>query len=263
MDSEPILPVILLPGETLDDLHAGGVKIVQPKSGYRFSLDPLLLCAFAEIPARAKVADLGTGSGIIPLLLANAGKGRDFVGIELQTELAERAERSVQLNGLQERIRIVCADVLELPGEFVPGGFDAVVTNPPYRKPVSGRVAPGVERGAARHELAGGLTDFLRTSAFLLNNRGRFYVVYLAERLAELLDEMRTYRLEPKRLRTVHSRADKPAKLVLVEGRKNARSGLTVAAPLIVYREGKGREYTEEMEKIFEARNAKREKAIK
>jgi tRNA1Val (adenine37-N6)-methyltransferase len=242
------------PHETLDALRAGGVEILQPRDGYRFSLDPLLLCAFAEIGARARVCDLGTGSGVMPLLLAKAGKGREFVGIELQADLAERARRSVTLNGLEERIRIVRADLRDLPGEFAAASCDVVLTNPPYRKPSSGRVAPGVERGAARFELAGGLTDFLRTAAFLLNNGGRFYLIYLAERLAELCDEMRTFRLEPKRLRMVHSRAGEPAKLVLVEGRRNARPGLTVAAPLIVYKEGKGREYTEEMQGLFDTR---------
>lgn len=237
--------------ESLDRLCGGAVKILQPCGGYRFSLDPLLLSAFAEIPEGATVADLGTGSGVIPLLLAKAGKGRQFVGFELQMEVAERAARSVVLNGRAEQIRIVGADVRDLPEEFGAGSFDAVVTNPPYRKPTSGRVAPGAERGAARHELSGGLTDFLRTSALLLNNGGRFFIVYLAERLAELLDEMRTYRLEPKRMRLVHSRDGEAAKLVLVEGRKNARSGVKVEAPLIVYREGKGREYREEMEKLL------------
>jgi tRNA1Val (adenine37-N6)-methyltransferase len=239
--------------ETLDTLHSGRVQILQPQSGYRFSLDPLLLCAFARIPARARVADLGTGSGVIPLLLAKAGKGREFVGIELQPELADRAVRSVALNGLAERIRIVRADVRELPAELAAGSFAAVVCNPPYRKAGSGRVAPGAERGTARHELAGGLPDFLRAAACLLDHGGCFTIVYLAERLPELLEALRAFRLEPKRLRTVHSRAGEPAKLVLVEGRKNARPGLTVEAPLIVYREDKGRDYTAEMGKIFEA----------
>ena len=254
MTAEPNRNTELLPNESLDTLHAGGVKIIQPRTGYRFSLDPLLLTSFADISAQARVIDLGTGSGVIPLLLAQAGKGREFVGIELQEELAERAGRSVALNGLADRIRIVRADLRDLPAEFMAGSFAAAVTNPPYRKVASGRVAPGAERGAARHELAGGLTDFLRAAAFLLNNGGRFFVIYLAERLAELCDEMRTFRLEPKRLRTVHARAGDPAKLVLVEGRKNARPGLKVEAPLIVYKEGKGREYTEEMQGIFDAR---------
>jgi tRNA1Val (adenine37-N6)-methyltransferase len=229
------------------------MKILQSPDGYRYSLDPFLLSGFAAIPATARVADLGTGSGILPLLLARAGKGRAFVGFEVQAELAARAAQSVALNGREGVIRIVQADLRALPGEFGAGCFDAVVTNPPYRKPSSGRVAPGGERGAARHELAGGLSDFLRAAALLLNNRGHFFIVYLAERLAELLDEMRAFRLEPKRLRTVHARSGDAAKLVLVEGRKNAGPGLIVAAPLIIYREGRGREYTEEMEGIFSA----------
>ncbi len=227
------------------------LHILQSPAGYRYSVDPFLLSAFATLPATARVADLGTGSGILPLLLARSGKGGEFVGFEVQEEMAARAAQSVALNGLEGRVRIVRADVRDLPEAFAPGSFAAVVTNPPYRKPCNGRVAPGVERGAARHELAGGLTDFLRGAAFLLDNRGRFFIVYLAERLAELLDEMRTYRLEPKRLRLVHARAGAPAKLALVEGRKNAGPGLAVEAPLIMYREGAGRNYTEEMEEIF------------
>lgn len=241
------MPPARLPGESLDTLACGDIAILQPQKGYRFSLDPLLLAAFAAIPATARVADLGTGSGVLPLLLARSGKGREFVGIELQPQAAARAARSVTLNGLSERIRIVQADVRALPQEFAAGSFQAVVCNPPYRPAASGRVAPEAERGAARFELAGGLSDFLRAAAFLLAGGGRFCIVHLAERLAELLDEMRAVRLEPKRLRMVHSRSGDPARLVLVEGRKNARPGLTVVAPLIVYREGRGREYTEEM----------------
>ena len=230
------------------------LHILQSPAGYRYSVDPFLLSDFAALPVSARVADLGTGSGILPVLLARSGKGREFVGFERQAELAARAAQSVALNGLAGRIRIVWGDIRDLPQEFGPGSFGAVVSNPPYRKPSSGRVAPGAERGAARHELAGGLDDFLRAAAFLLDNRGRFCIIYLAERLAELLDGMRTNRLEPKRLRTVHARAGDPAKLVLVEGRKNAGTGLTVEAPLIMYREGTGRDYTEEMESLFEAR---------
>lgn len=237
--------------ESIDSLCGGEVKVVQPRVGYRFSLDPLLLAAFAEVPATATVADLGTGSGVIPLLLARVGKGRQFVGIELQEDAVSRAKRSVVLNRLEDSIRIVRADIRDLSGDFAAGSFVVVVTNPPYRPPASGRIAPGAERGAARHELAGGLTDFLRTAAFLLNNGGRFFIVYLAERLAELCDEMRTFRLEPKRLRLVHSRRGEAAKLVLVEGRKHARPGVKIEAPLIVYRDGVGREYTEEMQTLL------------
>lgn len=225
--------------------------ILQARDGYRYSLDPLLLCAFATISASARVADLGTGSGVIPLLLAQRGAGREFVGIELQPALAARAAASVRLNGLQAAVRIICADIRALPAELT-AGFDVVLTNPPYRKPASGRVAPGAERAAARHELAGGLVDFLRAAASLLNHGGRVYLVYLAERLAELLAEMRACGLEPKRLRLVHSRRDEVAKLVLVEGRKHARPGLRVEAPLIVYAGGEGRDYTAEMQQLLQ-----------
>ena len=243
----------LLPEETLDTLLSGRVKIIQPRSGYRFSLDPLLLCSFAAIPERARVADLGTGSAVIPLLLANSGKGRELVGIELQPDAASRARRSVALNGMEGQVTIVRADLRELPPTLAAGSFGAVVANPPYRKPSSGRVAPGEERGAARHELSGGLPDFLRAAAFLLNNRGTFCIIYLAERLAELLDGMRSFRLEPKRLRLVHSRVGEPARLVLVEGRKNAGAGLCVEPPLILYGDPPGRSYHEEVRKLLGA----------
>jgi tRNA1Val (adenine37-N6)-methyltransferase len=233
--------------ESLDSLQGYDLRFPQARDGYRFSLDPLLLCAFAEIDSRARVIDLGTGSGVIPQLLARMGKGREWVGLELQSALVERARRSVCLNGLAERVHIEVGDVRALPVGWRGESFDAVVTNPPYRPPSRGRVSPGAERGLARFELAGGLTDFLRAAAFLLKDGGRCYIVYLAERLAELLDEMRTFRLEPKRLRLVHSRSGAPARLVLVEGRKNGRPGLTVEAPLMIYRGGTGRDYHEEI----------------
>ena len=232
--------------ETLDSLHGFNLQFPQARHGYRFSLDPLLLCAFAEIGSGARVVDLGTGSGIIPQLLARVGKGREWLGLELQPDLVERARRSVSLNGLTGQVRIVPGDVRMLPGDWQEGGFDVVMTNPPYRRPSEGRVPPGDERARARFELAGGLPDFLRAAAWLLNNGGRFFIVYLAGRLAELLDGMRTCRLEPKRLRLVHPRPDEPARLVLVEGRKNRRPGLTVEAPLVLYLPGAGRNYSAE-----------------
>ena len=232
--------------ETVDFLQAFNLQLPQARDGYRFSLDPLLLCAFAEIDRHARVVDLGTGSGIIPQLLARAGKGREWVGLELQAAMAERARRSVNLNGLAGRVEITVGDVRALPADWAAGRFDVVVSNPPYRPPTRGRVAPGAERGLARFELAGDLNDFLRAAAFLVKNGGKVYLVHLAERLAELLDGMRTYRLEPKRLRLVHSRAGEAAKLVLVEGRMNRRPGVVVEAPLYLYRAGEGRDYTSE-----------------
>jgi tRNA1Val (adenine37-N6)-methyltransferase len=225
----------LLPGETLDDLRPAGLKIIQAKRGYRFSLDPVLLCAFSRVSSGETVADLGTGSGVVPLLLAARTAAKLIVGVEIQPGLADRARRSVLLNDLQDKIDILEGDLRELGGCLGSQAFDVVVANPPFRRPGTGRQAPETERAAARHELAGGLTDFLRAAAILLRDGGRFYVVFLMERLAELLSGMQQLRLEPKRLRCVHPRSGERANLVLVEGCKGGGAGLLVEPPLYVY----------------------------
>lgn len=237
---------MILPDETLDELTVGGLKILQAKKGYRFSIDPVLLSAFVPTVKNARIADLGTGNGIIPLLLSCRLEAREITGVELQPGMVERARRSVQLNGLAQSIRIVQGDIRELSEELGAGKFDIVTANPPYRNQDMGRMATDDERAVARHEHAGGIDVFLRAAAVLLVSGGRFYVVYLAERLAELLAGMRCFRLEPKRLRTVQSRAGEPARMVLIEGRKNGRPGMIVEAPLIVYA-GAGRDYTPEV----------------
>ncbi|KIH77927.1 tRNA1Val (adenine37-N6)-methyltransferase [Geoalkalibacter ferrihydriticus] len=235
--------------ETLDELRVGGLKILQQKNGYRFSLDPILLCAFARVGVGERVVDLGTGSGVIALVLARRTAAEHIVGIEVQAQLAERARRSVVLNGLEARVRILTADVRHVDEVLEPHSFSVVVSNPPFRAPGSGRLAPVGERAAARHELAGGLADFLRAAAALLATGGRFYVVYLAERLVDLLEGMRRVGLEPKRLRCVHGRGGEPARLVLVEGRRGGRPGLALEAPLVVFAE---EGYTAEVRAIYD-----------
>lgn len=232
--------------ETLDDLTFNDLKILQAKTGYRFSIDPVLLSAFIPSLKNARVVDLGTGNGIIPLLLSARKEAQSITGVEIQPVMVERAQRSVELNGLEETIRIVQGDIRELPEELLAGGYDVVTVNPPYRAPDSGRVAPGSERAMARHELSGDLADFLNAAASLLKSGGRFYIVYLADRVAELLSGMRSCRLEPKRLRTVHPHEGEAARMVLVEGRKGGRQGMVVEAPLTIYK-GEGRDYTEEV----------------
>lgn len=239
------------PDETLDALTVGGLKILQAKHGYRFSLDPVLLSGFVSSIRGCRLLDLGTGNGIIPLLLSARSEARSIAGVEIQAEMAERAGRSIALNGLGESVSIIQGDIRDLPfGGLELAAFDVVTANPPYRSPEAGRVAPGNERGRARHELAGGLDDFLRTTEAMLRSGGRFYIVYLAERLAELLIGMVSYNLEPKRLRYVYSREGQPARLVLAESRKNGRPGIKVEPPLIVY-QGAGRDYTEEVLAIY------------
>ncbi|WP_305043173.1 tRNA1(Val) (adenine(37)-N6)-methyltransferase [Geoalkalibacter sp.] len=235
--------------ETLDELRIGKLKILQAKNGYRFSLDPVLLCAFARVGKGERVADLGTGSGVMPLILARRSEAEEIVGVEVRADMAARARRSVALNGLEGRIRILEADVREIARSLAPQSFAVVLSNPPFRAPGSGRLAPVGERAAARHELAGGLDDFLRAAAWLLGPGGRFYIIYLAERLADLLEGMRRAGLEPKRLRCVHGRLGEPARMVLVEGRRGGRPGLALEAPLLVFA---GEDYTQEVRELYD-----------
>jgi len=237
-------------GETLDDLRPG-LKILQGKTGYRFSLDPVLLCGFARIRPQDRVLDLGTGAGVIPLLLASRHASVQIVGVELQEDLADRARRSASLNRLEKRIEVVCGDMRDpgLLSGFKP--FTVVLSNPPYRPAGTGRLAPGSERAAARHELSGSLEDFVGTAAQHLDDGGRFFMVHLAERLTDVLCAMRLNRLEPKRLRLVLSRAEEAARLILVEGRKGAKPGLAVESPLVIYH---GEGYSSEVLAMYEAR---------
>ncbi|AJF08043.1 hypothetical protein GSUB_13135 [Geoalkalibacter subterraneus] len=236
-------------GETLDDLRLGNLKIIQHRNGYRFSLDPILLCAFARISEGDRVVDLGTGNGVIPLVLARRSGAARIVGVERQAEMVERARRSVLLNGLQERIEIIEGDVRAISRVLEPQSVDVVVCNPPFRAPGGGRVAPDSERAAARHELAGSLADFVAAASWLLPDGGRFFIVYLADRVDELLAGMRKFHLAPKRLRCVHGRTDEPARMVLVEGRKNGGFGVSIEPPLVVW---EGERYTSEVLRIYD-----------
>jgi tRNA1Val (adenine37-N6)-methyltransferase len=222
-------------GETLDDLRLGGLKIIQRQDGYRFSLDPVLLCAFARVAAEETVVDLGSGSGVIPLLLARRSQAARIIGVERQSAMADRSRRSVQLNGLEGRITILEGDLRQIRTLLNPESAQVVVANPPFRKADSGRLSPRSERAQARHEVAGDLVDFVTAAAYLLGTGGRCYLVYLAERLAELLDLLRHVGLEPKRLRCIHSQTGQAARMVLVESRRGGGVGLTVEAPLYVY----------------------------
>lgn len=239
--------------ETLDSLSMGNLQLLQDKDGYRYSLDPVLLARFVNVRKRAKVVDLGTGSGILPLLLARLSDASELVGIEIQSALAERAERNVKLNGLQDRVKILHQDLRGIRA-IIPENFaDLVVSNPPYRHPDSGRIAPNGERAAARHEISGGLVDFIAAAGWLLREGGRFAVIYLAERLPELMISMATARLEPKRLRVVHPQRGKEAKMVLVEGCKGGRPGLRIEDPLYVYvNNGEERNYSEEILQMYD-----------
>lgn len=231
--------------ETLDTLFGGRVALYQSRAGYRFSLDALLLAYFVGIKPKDTIIDLGTGSGVIPLILVELHPDATVTGVEIQPSMVERARRNVKLNGRDPQIRIVVGDVRAPRHMGAAQSFDVAVCNPPYRKPASGRLSAGDEKRIARHEVQGQLVDFLHAGSFLLKAKGRLAMVYPAVRCIDLLAAMRRAGIEPKRLRMVHSFSGAEASLILAEGVKGGRSGAQVLPPLVIYRSGK--EYTDEV----------------
>ena len=235
--------------ETVDELRKFGLKIIQPRDGYRFSLDPLLLCDFAAILPGEKAVDLGAGCGIIPLILARVAEGSTLSGVEGQTEMAELAGRNVALNGLSERVEIRHADILVVKKLFPPSSFDLVVANPPYRKKGSGRISPKPGRDLARHESTATLHDFLAAAKNLVKLSGRICFIYHPSRLVEFLHEAEALKLSPVRLRMVHGNATAEGRMFLVELVKGRKCDLSLLPPLFVFAENG--EYTREMALIL------------
>ncbi|HPB70498.1 MAG TPA: tRNA1(Val) (adenine(37)-N6)-methyltransferase [Syntrophales bacterium] len=244
-DIQPLLKA----GETLDILLDGRLRIMQPEKGYRFSIDALLLAHFVRLKDRASVLDLGTGSGVIALLLALRWRYAQVVGIEIQPELADLARRNVQANGLDDRIEIRCGDVRQPAGAIPERACDAVVFNPPYRRLDAGRINDDPQRARSRHEILGSLQDFLRAAAFALKAKGSVSLIYPSSRASELMVRMRAARLEPKRLLPVYSHAASEGEFVLVEGIKAGGEEMKLLPPLVLYG-GDGR-YTASVEAIF------------
>jgi tRNA1Val (adenine37-N6)-methyltransferase len=221
------------PEETFDTLFDGRLKIRQKKEGYRFSIDALLLSHFAELRPKDRVVDLGTGCGVIPLILIFRRKAEAVIGVEVQPSLAELARQNVSLNRFSSKIEIWEKDFKDLAGER--GIFDCVLCNPPYRRMGSGRVNPQEEKALARHEINASLEDVLRAAHHLLKNKGRFCSIYPASRTADLFQGLRRFHLEPKRVQFVHSRSQEDARLVLVEALKEGKTQIKVLSPFILY----------------------------
>lgn len=236
-------------GETADVLFDGRLTVLQSRSGYRFSIDTLLLAHFVSVKRADRIVDLGCGNAVLSLALLRLHPSATVTGIELQASMVERARRNVRLNGLDEKIEIVHGDVRGRRQMQSAASFTVAVCNPPYRKPGSGRVSAEGERRVARHELNGDLGEFVGAASYFLRNKGRAALVYLAPRAADLIVAMRRAGIEPKRLRTVHSFPDAEASMVLLEGVKGGRPGLAVLPPLTIYRAGK--KYSEEVTAII------------
>jgi tRNA1Val (adenine37-N6)-methyltransferase len=239
--------------ETLDQLSGYDLRLIQPRHGYRYSLDPLLLADFAGVRRGERVVDLGAGSGIIALLLARMEESCLVTGVEFQPVMAQIAERNVLLNGLSERIDIVSHDVISLKTRFPVDTFDLVVSNPPYRRSGTGKISPRVGRDDARHETSATLADFLAAAKFLVKPSGRICFIYHTCRLAELMAQAALQKLGVLRLRMVHGNSTAPARMFLVELVKGRVGELRVEPPLMVRGEDGG--YSEEKLRIFKGHN--------
>ena len=234
---------------TTDAFFDGKLHIKQALSGYRFSLDAVILAWHARPRADESVLDLGTGCGIIPLIMTYRNPGIAVFGVEIQQDLAELANANVGANRMQDRITVLRQDMRDLKPDMIGGPVDLVVCNPPYRKPDSGRINPDSQRAIARHELKASLADVLQAVRRMLRTAGRFVTIYTTERVVDLFCQMRAAGVEPKFIRLIHSRLDTEAKLILVDGVKGARSGTRVGPPLIIY--DTNGEYSKEVEQMF------------
>jgi tRNA1Val (adenine37-N6)-methyltransferase len=235
--------------ETLGHLLPGNVKVLQKKRGYRFSIDSILLAHFVRLKEGQKIVDLGTGSGVIPIILAAKVKSVEIWGVEIQKTLAEMAKRNIEINHLQGRVHIVKGDARNLADSMESEEFDIVLTNPPYRKIRSGRLNLQTEKAIARHEIKGSLPDMTKIAFRLLRPKASFYLVYPAVRLVDLLTFVRESRLEPKRLRLVHPNVEKDAKLILLEAIKGSGPALEIHPPLFIH--DLNGQYSEEMQSIY------------
>ncbi len=243
------LMINLLPDERIDDLERNGYKIIQRKGSFCFGMDAVLLSGFANVREGENVIDLGTGTGIIPILLEAKTLGQHFTGLEIQKESADMAKRSVILNKLEEKIDIVWGDIKEADRIFGKASFSVVTTNPPYMNDLHGIKNPDDKLAIARHEVKCTLDDVVRQAAALLKPKGRLYMVHRPHRLTEIISACRKYHIEPKRIRFVHPYEDKESNMVLIEGFRGGRPMMKVEAPLIVYKSDGT--YTDEVLRIY------------
>lgn len=241
----------LRPGERLDDLQINGYYIIQDPNRFCFGMDAVLLSSFAKVKKHEKALDLGTGTGIIPILLEAKNEGSCYHALEIQKESADMAARSVRYNHLEDKIEIKTGDIKEAAKLYGAASFEVITTNPPYMIGAHGLKNDNEAKYIARHEVLCTLDDIMRESARLLKDKGRFYMVHRPFRLPEIMRTMSQYKIEPKRMRLVYPHIDKEPNMVLIEGLKNGKPRMQIEPPLVVY--GKNGEYTEEVLRMYGA----------
>ena len=236
--------------ERIDDLEFKNLKVIQNKNGFCFGMDAVLLSDFAKnIKRNATVLDLGTGTGIIPILLCGKTELKKVIGVEIQEEVAKMAKKSILLNGLEGRFEILNCNIKELNKIYKKQTFDVIVTNPPYKKQNSGIVNENEKKVISRHEITANLEDFIKIAKDLLKDKGELYMVHRPERLVDIFELMRKYRIEPKVLKMVCPNKKKEPNLVLIKGVKNAKTFLKIEKNLYVY--DKENKYTKEILEIY------------
>ena len=243
------MEALLKEGERIDDLERNGYRIIQNEKYFCFGMDAVLLSGFIKASKNDRFLDLGTGTGIIPILVRAKTPCRNLTGLELQEGCADMAARSVALNGLCDDIKIVTGDIRRADEIFARGSFDVISSNPPYMKASGGLVNPDEAKALARHEIKCTFEDVARAAGALLRPGGKFFLVHRPQRLAEIIFTLKSFRLEPKRLKLVHSFAESESCMFLLEASRGGSSAMTVEKPLIIYKEKNV--YTDEINEIY------------
>jgi len=243
--------ILIREDERLEDLQYQGYKIIQKKDGFRFGMDAVLAAYYARLAIFPgdHVLDLGTGSGIIALLLAIKSEAARITGLEIQEEIADMAARSVKLNGLQDKVDIICGDLRNIKSIFPGAAFSHVVTNPPYKKAGSGLISAEDAMAVSKHEILCSLEDVIRNAAYVLKPKGFFTMVHRPDRLIDIIELMRKYKIEPKFMRFVHPSPGKAPNLVLIRAIKGGGPFLKIEEPLYVFNDSGA--YTEEINRIY------------
>ncbi|MCM1040122.1 MAG: tRNA1(Val) (adenine(37)-N6)-methyltransferase [Roseburia sp.] len=229
--------IVLKENERIDDLQRNGYRIIQNPQRFCFGMDAVLLSGFARVKEGETVLDLGTGTGIIPILISAKTPAGHLSGLEIQEESADMARRSVRLNGLEEKISIITGDIKETGSLFKAASFDVITSNPPYMTEKHGLTNPEDAKAVARHEILCTLEDVIAAAAYLLRPGGNFFMVHRPFRLAEIITLLRQYKLEPKRMQMVYPYVDKEPNMVLLEANRGGRPRMQVEKPLIIYKE--------------------------